>query len=225
MSDTSVLRGGITLAAIAAICTALVAATFLLTEERIVANEQAWLERSLAPVLSGLVYDTGVTDAPLIIPAPHQLPGNDDAIVYRVYAAGVPVAALFVVSARDGYSGPIRLLIGVDAEAVVTGVHVLQHRETPGLGDGIETGKSDWIRQFDGRSLTNPLPDGWEIRRDGGVFDQLTGASITPRAIVNAVKETLLYFASNKEQVFAASDPLQTPTEEARSWRRLFSTD
>ena len=213
MSDTNVLKGGVTLAVIAAICTALVASTYLLTAERIVANEQAWLERSLEPVLSGLVFDTGITDSPLIIPAPHELPGNDDAIVYRVYSAGAPVAALFVVTARDGYSGPIRLLVGIDAKGVVTGVHVLEHRETPGLGDGVETGKSDWVRQFEGRSLVDPTPSRWAINRDGGAFDQLTGASITPRAIVNAVKTTLLYFASNNEHVFAAGDPARPPTE------------
>ena len=214
MSDTPVLKGGVTLAVIAAICTALVASTFILTAERIVANEQAWLERSLEPVLSGVEFDSGITESPLIIPAPHELPGTDDAIVYRVYAAGTPVAALFAVTARDGYSGPIRLLVGIDMEDAVTGVHVLEHRETPGLGDGVETGKSDWIRQFDGRSLTDPAPDRWAVNRDGGAFDQLTGATVTPRAIVNAVKETLLYFASNKEQVFAAGDPAARPAED-----------
>jgi len=215
MSDAGVFKGGITLAVIAAICTALVAATFILTKERISANEQAWLERSLQPALSGLFFDSGVTESRLIIPAPHELPGSEDAIVYRVYAENVPVAALFVVSARDGYSGPIRLLIGVDIAGAITGVHVLEHRETPGLGDRVESGKSDWIQQYNGRSITDPAPDGWAIKRDGGVFDQLTGASVTPRAIVNAIRETLLYFAGNTEHVFAASDPAETPTEDA----------
>jgi electron transport complex protein RnfG len=215
MNDARILKGGVTLAVIAAICTALVAATFILTKEQIVANEQAWLERSLQPALSGLSFDSGITDSPLVIPTPHALPGSDDAVVYRVYSAGVPVAALFVVTARDGYSGPIRLLIGIDAAGAVTGVHVLEHRETPGLGDGVESGKSDWVQQFVGRSLSNPTPDLWAIKRDGGVFDQLTGASVTPRAIVNAIRETLLYFAENSERVFAAGDPAETLAEDA----------
>jgi electron transport complex protein RnfG len=215
MNDSGVIKGGVTLAVIAAICTALVAGTFILTKERIVANEQAWLERSLQPAVSGLFFDGGITESQLIIPAPHELPGSEDAIIYRAYAAGVPVAALFVVTARDGYSGPIRLLIGIDVTGAITGVHVLEHRETPGLGDRVETGKSDWAQQFAGRSLTDPTPDGWEIKGDGGVFDQLTGASVTPRAIVNAIRETLLYFASNSDQVFAASDPAETPTGDA----------
>ena len=200
---------------IAAICTALVAATFMLTKERIAANEQAWLERNLRPALSGLSFDSGITDSPLIIPAPHTLPGSGDATIYRVYAAGVPAAALFVVTARDGYSGPIRLLIGIDAMGAITGVHVLEHRETPGLGDRVESGKSDWVRQFVGRSLGNPAPDGWEIKRDGGVFDQLTGASVTPRAIVNAIRETLLYFSENTERVFADGEPAASEQRDA----------
>ena len=135
--------------------------------------------------------------------SPHELPGNEAAIIYRVYAEERPVAALFVVSARDGYAGPIRLLIGIEMDGSITGVRVLEHRETPGLGDRIETTKSDWVLQFDGHSLQDPEPGGWAIRDDRGDFDQLTGASITPRAIIKAIKETLLYFEENRDEVFA----------------------
>jgi electron transport complex protein RnfG len=113
---------------------------------------------------------------------------------------------LFVVSARDGYAGPIRILIGIDVTGVVTGVHVLEHRETPGLGDRIESTKSDWVKQFDGRSLADPEPAGWRIRGDGGRFDQLTGASVTPRAIIKAIKETLLYFDAHGDEIFADAE-------------------
>lgn len=204
MAESSVMRSGVTLAGIAAICTALVAITYQVTNERIVANEQAWLEQSLAPALSGLFFDSGVSESVLTIPAPHELPGAEDAIVYRVYSGESPVAALFVVSARDGYAGAIRLLIGIDVDGKVTGVHVLAHRETPGLGDRVESDKSDWVQQFDGRSLGDPAPGGWRIKRDGGEFDQLTGASVTPRAIVKAIRETLQYFDANAAAIFAA---------------------
>ncbi len=201
---SSVVKGGITLAVIAAICTALVAVTYTATADRIEANEQAWLERSLQPALSGLFFDSNVTESIITIPPPHDLPGSEAATVYRVYAEDAPVAALFVVSARDGYAGPIRLLIGVEVDGTITGVHVLEHRETPGLGDRVESGKSDWVKQFDGRSLVDPAPAGWTIKRDGGQFDQLTGASVTPRAIVKAIRDTLLYFDANREVVFSA---------------------
>lgn len=205
MADSSIIRNGMTLAAIAAICTTLVAFTYQVTDERIAANEQAWLEQSLQPALSGLFFDSGVSESKLTVPVPHDLPGSEDAVIYRVYAGETPVAALFVVSARDGYAGAIRILVGIDVDGAVTGVHVLAHRETPGLGDRVESSKSDWARQFDGRSLSDPQADGWKIRRDGGDFDQLTGATVTPRAIVKAVKETLLYFDTNRVVVFSAA--------------------
>ncbi len=211
--NAAMFRSGITLAVIAAICTALVALTYRLTAERIVANEQAWLERSLQPALSGLFYDSGVTESKIIIPPPHELPGSEAAIIYRVYAEGAPVAALFVVSARDGYAGPIRILVGIDTMGVVTGVHVLEHRETPGLGDRIESTKSDWVKQFNGHSLLDPEPTGWAIKGDGGQYDQLTGASVTPRAIIKAIKETLLYFEAHSEEIFAKVIP-ETDKEE-----------
>ena len=214
MADPAVMRSGVTLASIAAICTALVAFTYRLTDQRIAANEQAWLEQSLQPALSGLFFDSGVSESALTIPAPHELPGSEDAIIYRVYSGQSPVAALFVVSARDGYAGAIKMLVGVGMEGAVTGVHVLAHRETPGLGDRIESDKSDWVKQFDGRSLANPGSDDWKIKRNGGEFDALTGASVTSRAVVKAVKETLQYFDSNTASVFAARADRNDEVEE-----------
>ena len=214
MSVSQVAKSGATLAVIAAICTALVALTYQTTESRIAANEKAWLERSLQPALSGLFFDSGVTESRLIVPPPHDLPGSEAAVIYRVYAQGEPVAALFVVTARDGYSGPIRLLVGVEINGVITGVHVLEHRETPGLGDRVESGKSDWAQQFNGRSLVNPEPSGWRIKGDGGQFDQLTGASITPRAIIKAIRETLLYFDEHRDDIFAEPSAGDAPGED-----------
>lgn len=203
MSDQTVIKTGVTLALIAAICTALVAATYQGTKERIAANEKALLEQSLQPALAGLFYDSGVSESRLILQPPHELPGNDAAIIYRVYAESEPVAALFAVTARDGFSGPIRILIGVDHSGVVSGVRILQHRETPGLGDKIESRRSDWVFQFDGRSLRDPAVEAWSIRGDGGEFDQLTGASVTPRAVVKAIRETLVYFDANRDLIFS----------------------
>ncbi len=197
-------RSGVTLALLAAICTALVAITWRLTGPRIEANEKAYLTQSLRPALANVFYDNDLDESTLLVPAPHDLPGTDDAVIYRLYAENRPVGAVFVVSARDGYSGPIRLLIGIEYSGQVTGVQVLEHRETPGLGDRIESSKSDWLLQFAGASLDKPALNRWAIRRDGGDFDQLTGASVTPRAVVRAVKDTLVYFAANRDAVFAA---------------------
>lgn len=201
---TSVAKSGLTLAAIAAICTSLVATTYHLTADRIAANDKALLEQSLQPALANLFYDSGVSESKLVLRPPHELPGNDEALIYRVYAQDEPVAALFVVTARDGFSGPIRILLGVDMTGVVTGIRILQHRETPGLGDKIEPSRSDWVEQFPGRALGDPDVTQWAIRRDGGQFDQLTGASVTPRAVIKAMRDTLVYFNANREAIFAA---------------------
>jgi electron transport complex protein RnfG len=114
------------------------------------------------------------------------------------------MAVLFVVTATDGFAGPIKLLIGVNFDGVVTGVRALEHKETPGIGDGIDVSRSDWIYIFAGTSLEAPARAAWAIKRDGGAFDQLTGASVTSRAVVNAVDLTLRYVEVNREQIFAA---------------------
>ncbi len=193
-----------TLAAIGAVCAALVSSTYMLTRDRIAANEQAWLEKSLEPALAGIFFDGGVSESMLVIPVPHELPGADDVIVYRVYADNRPVAALFAVTAPDGYAGPIRILVGIEYDGTVTGIRILEHRETPGLGDRIVSSRSDWVFQFDGRSIRNPIAGGWAITSDGGQFDQLTGASVTPRSVITAIRETLIYFDANREELFAA---------------------
>jgi len=203
-SANTVFKSGVTLAAIAAICTSLVALTYHLTADRIAANDKALLEQSLHPALSDLFYDSGVSESRLVLAPPHDLPGNDEAIIYRVYANDEPVAALFVVTARDGFAGNIRILLGVDMSGVVTGIRILKHRETPGLGDKIDASRSDWVEQFPGRSMGDPAVTDWAIRRDGGQFDQLTGASVTPRAVLKAMRDTLLYFNANRDQIFAA---------------------
>lgn len=198
----SIWTAGLILAALGAICTAIVALTHSTTAPRIAANEQAFLEASLKPVLGDVTYDGKLSESTIEIPPPHELPGKSAVTVYRVFADSKPVAALFVVTAMDGFSGPIKLLIGIDTNGTITGTRVLQHRETPGLGDLIDESKSDWILQFSGKSLHDPVRAEWAIKRDGGAFDQLTGASITPRSVVNAIKQTLVYFEANRDAVF-----------------------
>ena len=130
MSARAVIRTGLTLAVIAAVCTALVAATYRLTSERIAENARLLLERSLAPALGATRHDGKLTDSVLVVQPPHGLPGSGPATVYRVFADGRPAAALFVVTALDGYSGPIRIVVGVDPNGIVTGLRILEHRVT-----------------------------------------------------------------------------------------------
>ena len=111
------------------------------------------------------------------------------------------VAIVFTVVAPDGYSGPIKLLIGVKPSGEILSVRVIAHQETPGLGDGIDIKKSSWITQFDHQSLTKTSFANWKVKKDGGAFDQLTGATITPRAVVKAIKTLLGYYRTNKSQL------------------------
>ena len=103
----------------------------------------------------------------------------------------------------------MRLLIAVDARGRVLGVRVLSHSETPGLGDGIEAARSDWILGFDGRSLDNTPPADWAVRKDGGAFDQFTGATVTPRAVVWAVHDGLRRFQAHRAVLSRASEPME----------------
>ena len=122
--------------------------------------------------------------------------------MYRARLRGEPVAAIFRSIAPDGYSGKIHLLVGVYIDGSLAGVRVVKHAETPGLGDAVEIRKSSWIEDFAGKSLTNPSQDRWRVKRDGGDFDQFTGATITPRAVVAAVRNTLLYYQQNTDMIF-----------------------
>lgn len=110
------------------------------------------------------------------------------------------IAFIFPSIAPDGYSGEIKLLVGLDQGGKITGVRVIEHRETPGLGDKVDIKKSDWILGFNNKSITNPA-DGWAVVKDGGDFDAFTGATITPRAVVNQIHSTLLYYQERREEL------------------------
>ena len=113
-------------------------------------------------------------------------------------------AVIIPAVAPDGYSGPIRLLVGVNRDGTVAGVRITNHSETPGLGDKVELKKSDWVLSFNGKSLQDPPRGQWKVQRDGGVFDQFTGATITPRAVVNQVRKVLDFVTEHHEEIFSA---------------------
>ena len=190
----------------------LLAGTHALTKNRIAEQQRASLQATLAEVLPAGSYNNRLLDDTVEITDP-QLGTDETLTAYRARRNGQPVAVLFPVVAPNGYSGAIRMLVGVAADGTLTGVRVLQHRETPGLGDKIETRRSDWIKQFRGLAIGQPDKSQWAVRKDGGQFDSFTGATITPRAVVAAVKNALLYFESNQAALFAPPEPAATPTE------------
>jgi electron transport complex protein RnfG len=121
---------------------------------------------------------------------------------YRARKNKQPAGLIFSVTAPNGYSGDITLLIGVLPDGRLSGVRVLKHKETPGLGDKIELNKNPWILEFNGRSVREDNDPRWAVKKDGGDFDQFTGATITPRAVVGAVKKALMFINEHGESLY-----------------------
>ena len=121
-------------------------------------------------------------------------------IIYRARQGEVVKGAVFKVAER-GYAADIQVLMAVDAEGRTLGVRVIKHAETPGLGDKIEIKKDPWIRRFEGKSLADPVPEKWGVKKDNGIFDQFAGATITPRAVVKAVKGGLEFYAAHRKEI------------------------
>jgi electron transport complex protein RnfG len=149
-------------------------------------------------------YDNEPLEDVVHVRSPDLLGTDSPLPVYRLRRHGKAVAALITAVAPNGYSGSIRLVVAIDAGGRLLGVRVLEHRETPGIGDAIDERKSDWIRSFTGRSLMDPPPERWGVRKDGGDFDQFTGATVTPRAVVRAVYNAQVFYQQNREHVLSA---------------------
>jgi Na+-translocating ferredoxin:NAD+ oxidoreductase subunit G len=199
------LRAAAVLAAAAVAAVALVSVVHDRAQPQIEASRRAQQLAELTAVIGDLAYDNDPLTDTLLLRDPELLGSDQPLLAHRVRRAGATVAVLLNVVAPDGYAGPIRLLVAVDGAGRVIGVRVLEHRETPGLGDVIEERRSDWIRGFNGRSLGDPPAGRWEVRRDGGDFDQLTGATVTPRAVVRAVRKALTYVERHRDGLFAAA--------------------
>ena len=188
---------------------ALVAFTWNATAERIALNQQQAFLRNVFKLIrrdqidNDLLKDVITIHSPSLSKSPVQ--------VYRARMQGKPVAVIFSPVEGPGYASPIKMMVAVRADGVLGGVRILSHMETPGLGDKIDESRSDWILGFEGKSLQNPPPGKWKVKKDGGVFDQFTGATITPRNIVATVKKTLEYFEKEKENLF--KKPTEPVTE------------
>ena len=191
--------------------TAMVAYTYDNTREKIAANERAMLLRKLHRLIPPGSHDNALLQDTLQVQNRTLLGTSEPVTVYRARLNGEPVALVIAAVAPDGYSGAIRLLVGINVDGSLSGVRVVSHRETPGLGDAIEEERSDWILGFTGKSLQDPPLQQWAVKRDGGAFDQLTGATITPRAVVKAVRQALLYYRDRKDALFATNETTSQP--------------
>lgn len=192
-------KQGIVLAAFAVLVTSALAFTQYVTRDRITTNQIKHRQSTLAEVLPSQWHDHSLEDFKLDL---FDQRSNTIRTCYIAKLNGEPMAAIITAVAPDGYSGDINLLVGILADGTVTGVRVTSHSETPGLGDAIELRRSNWIKGFNGKSLTAPIEPRWTVKKQNGDFDQFTGATITPRAVVREVSNTLKFFEEVKDQLF-----------------------
>jgi len=182
------------LGGVALVTTAALAFADKLTAGDIAAAQERDMQQSLTQVLPGK-FDNNLLEDTLLLNGP-----NGEVTVYRARRAGRVEAVVFKVSGT-GYAGPIDCMMGVDRNGHITGVRVIKHKETPGLGDKIEPAKGHWIYEFDDKYLGDPPAEKWAVKKDGGVFDQFAGATITPRGVVNAVKGGLDFFDRQRSKM------------------------
>ena len=199
---SQIRNAGFILTVFAVVGTGVVAFTFGTTVERIAENERQAVLRLLSALVPATQHDNDMLSDTITVLSPSMLGGKRPMNIYRARIEGEPVAAVFEVIAPDGYNGKIKMLVAIHYDGIIAGVRIVSHKETPGLGDDIEIERSDWILNFEGLSLSNPTEKGWHVRKDGGEFDQFTGATITPRAVVKAVRKSLKYFSAHREAVF-----------------------
>lgn len=214
MKKTPIFIAALVLGGFAVAGVTLVALTHAAMDKRIMENTRLAMQRKLESIIPEGQGNNDPLEDRILVHAPDQL-GAPGTRVYRVRKDSAPVAVVLTPVVPDGYSGPIELLVSVLADGTVGGVRVLTHHETPGLGDQIEELKSDWVLEFNGKSLRSPSEENWAVKRDGGAFDQFTGATITPRAIVAAVKKTLLFVRSQGDLLYTQPSVSAQPPKEA----------
>ena len=215
MLGQSITRNSMLLAVFAVCTTVLISGTYLLTKDRIALEKRRAEERALLEIVPRDRHDNSMLDDVIPVgPATAGLKLADEKRIYLAKQDGAVVTAIIPATAPDGYTGEIDLVVGVNADGSIAGVRVLSHRETPGLGDKVDLKKSDWVLGFDGRSLDNPGPAGWAVKKDKGVFDQFTGATITPRAVVAATLRVLQYAEANRQRLFGLA--MDEPAEGAQ---------
>lgn len=181
--------------------TTLVAVTYDRTSERIEENQRQVLMRQLNQLIPKQSIDNDLLSDVITISELETLNAQTKK-VYRGRRDSQPIAVIFYPVVARGYAGPIHLLVAVRLNGTLAGVRVLQHNETPGLGDRIDEQRSDWIFSFNNKAIDDPGPEGWKVKREGGAFDQFAGASVTPRGVIKAVHDTLKYYHAKRDHLF-----------------------
>ena len=213
---SSIRRSAIGLGLFAVITGGTIAVTQSMTKERIQQQAARAEASALFQIIPESRHDNDLLNDTITLPASQRLSREGAVQAWVARQNGRTVGLIVPAVAPDGYSGDIHLLVGLNLQGEVLGVRVTSHRETPGLGDRIEARKSDWINSFDGKALGDPKPREWNVKKNGGVFDQFTGATITPRAVVKAVQKTLIYFRENRRTIIELAQTSPQASEEQR---------
>lgn len=197
----AIQKNAIVLALFAIVCTATVGLVHWFTKDTIAKQQQQQLVDQLSQVVPADTHNNDIANDCFTITSPEL----GSALLQSAYVAtknGTPVGMAITSTAPDGYNGNINLLVGINTNGKVTGVRVLSHKETPGLGDKIELRKANWVLDFNDKESKEESDPRWNVKKDGGIFDQFTGATITPRAVVKAVYKTLNYFNTHSSDLF-----------------------
>lgn len=208
MLARSISKNSLILGAFAAATAALIALTYERTEARISEAEKRAAQRALFEIVPPARHDNDMLADTVTIPAEQAAAlGLKTATDIHVARKNHQLVAFIVpATAPDGYSGAINMIVGVNTDGSISGVRILSHKETPGLGDKVDLSRSNWVLSFDGKSLQNPEPENWRVKKDGGEFDQFTGATITPRAVVKQVQAVLAFVEQNREMLTAEAN-------------------
>lgn len=212
----SIARNSLGLGLFAILTVGLISSTYVFTEDRIADQIRAFEARALTEILPLNTHDNSLLDTRISLQPEPLLANATEKTAWVAFRGKQPVAVILPATAPDGYSGRIELLVGIYADGTLAGVRAVNHKETPGLGDKINTHVTDWILVFTGKSLDNPKPARWAVRKDGGDFDQFAGATVTPRAVVASVYRTLNYFAGHKDALFKQGAQAMQDSQDAK---------
>ncbi len=216
MTLQSIRLNSILLASFALVTAIILASTDSLTKDRIAASERAAAQRALLEIIPLERHNNDLLMDVQVIPENYwaALGLKKGGEIHIARDKGQPVAAIIPTVTKDGYSGNIGMIVGVNFDGTIAGVRVVEHKETPGLGDKVDLKKSDWILAFNGKSLRDPQPSGWDVKKNGGEFDQFTGATITPRAVIYQIAEVLEYFNQDSDRLLAEAAQQQSHSEQ-----------
>lgn len=205
-----ITRNSVLLGAFAALTTAGIASTYIGTKDAIAAQKRKAEQAALVEIIPRSMHNNSMLDTTIVVKDTEYLSLDSEKKIFIAKQDNKVVGFIIPAIAPDGYTTKIEMIVGINVDSSIAGVRVLSHKETPGLGDKVDLNKSDWVLGFNGKSLTNPMPDKWKVKKDKGEFDQFTGATITPRSVTKAVFKTLNYFEQNKDKLLKQAEELSS---------------